>query len=140
MDISRPQFNHIRFDPQISLIKEHESLKCVMDFQAMVSPPNEDFDKFILSARCTYAFYDDKNPADVASYLGEVYSVVENASTPNNDSVRLLHLSQDFYNGFLTYVHANARYLGMDFAPHPSYKDVVEAWLKILLEQEFYRF
>ncbi len=138
MKLSRPEYNHIRLDTDVSLLKDYHVIKCNMGYHPMVSPPDDDSGEFIIGARCTVVFYIDTLKNEVASYLGEVVSVILEYINIVEDREMLLFFAKDTFSHFIEHLRVELPYIDVNFISPPDYHTIVNDWVETLVKQGLY--
>lgn len=139
MKLSRPQYNHVRLDTNLTLIKDYHVIPCDMQYTAFISPPENDDPDYIVGARCRIVFYIDNVGNEVAGYLGEVQSVILNYESPEIDKDMLLYFAKDTFQFFVEYLRIKLPAIDVNFIPPPSYSRMVDSWIETLVKSGLYQ-
>ena len=139
MKLSRPHYQHIRLDKDLSLATDYHLIKCQMGYHPATSTFGTNPIEYILGARFTVVFYIGSPENEVAGYLGEVDSVISNPSTPEEDKKTILFFAKDTFQTFVEYLRKELPAIDVNFISPPDYPEIVEDWIKMLHQQGMYK-
>lgn len=138
MDISRPQFNHIRLDTYPSVATGIYAATSKAGLHCILNTPSEKLPRYVIGLRYQLSFFKIGTNQEIASYLGEVYSAVEDFSKKDLDLAQLKFWVQDVFNGFISHLKTNLPYLNFHHVQQPDYSEYASDFLSLLEKQGLY--
>lgn len=137
MKLSEPQYRNLKFESAPDLADGHEMFDCDMLYTGYISPPTEEHDYLVIGAKFKIIFYVHDEEDEVASYLGEVQSVVLECINPEEDKEMLMFLSKKIVKYFVAYFSNKVPYVDVDYIPI-VHKQIVDFWGERLVAEGLY--